>query len=164
LTQPHLDHPQEDVQHRAECLGLALQEVAQALRDRQHPLTYRQRREDPVDQMGSRLGHAPRVAGRTYPAAFARKRDQKIVSAVLASSAGEAVGQNAAFEVAAKLPLHVPRHVVPVGLPVAGERQVGLQMALHRAVQGCALGAAAVDAAAGRGLDREVHATGASGW
>ena len=37
LTQPRLDDPQEDVQHRAERLGIALQEVAQALRDRQHP-------------------------------------------------------------------------------------------------------------------------------
>ena len=126
LTQPRLDDAQQDVQHRAERLGIALQEVAQALRDRQHPLTHRQRREDLVDQMGSRLGHAPRVAGRAYPAAFARKRDQKIVSALLAPSAGEAVGQNAAFEVAAKLPLHVPRHAVPIGVPVAGERQVGL--------------------------------------
>jgi hypothetical protein len=36
-AQPRLGHPQEDVQNRAERLGIALQEVAQALRDRQHP-------------------------------------------------------------------------------------------------------------------------------
>ena len=153
------------MQHRAERLGVAVQEVAQALRDRQHPLAHRQRREDLVDQMRRRLGHAPGVAGRTYPAAFARKRDQEIVSALLAASAGEAVGQDAAFEVAAKLSLHVLRHALAVGVPLAGERQVGLQMALHRAVQRCALGAApAVDTAARRSLDREVHATVASGW
>jgi hypothetical protein len=102
-------------------------------------------------------GHTPRP--------LQDKGDQEIVSALFAAGPGEAVGQNAAFEVAAKLPLHVPRHAVPVGVPVAGERQVGLQMTLQRAVQRRALGAApAIDAAAGRGLDREVHATGASGW
>lgn len=72
------------------------------------------------------------------------------------------MSQNSAFQIAAKLPLHVPRHALAIIVPLAGERQVGLHMVLHRAVQGCALGAApAVDAAAGRGLDREVHATGA---
>ena len=92
--------------------GSRLQEVAQALGHRQHPLAHRQRREDLVDQMGGRLGHAPRVAGGTHAAAFAGKRDQEIVPALPAAGTGEAVGQNAAFEVAAKLPLHVLRHAV----------------------------------------------------
>ena len=92
LAQPRLDDPQQDVQHRTERLGIALQEVAQALRHRQHPLAHRQRREDLVNQMRRRLGHAPGVAGRTHPAAFARKRDQKIVPALPAAGTGEAVG------------------------------------------------------------------------
>jgi len=164
LAQPRLDDPQQDMQDRAERLGIALQKVAQALRDRQHPLAYRQRREDLVHQMRRHLSHAPGVARGTQRAALARKRDQKIVSALPAPGAGEAVGEDAAFEAAAKLPLHVLRHAAAIVVPLAGERQVSLEMALHRAVQRRALGAAsAVDSAAGRSLDREVHATVASG-
>jgi hypothetical protein len=94
------------------------------------------------------------------------KGDQKIVSTVPASSAREAVGENAALQIAAKLALHVPRHALAIGVPCAGECQVGLEMPLYRVVQGRALGAApAVDTAAGGWcLDREVHATVASGW
>jgi len=52
-----------------------------------------------------------------------------------------------------KLPLHVLRHALAIIVPLAGERQIGLQMPLHRAVQGRALGAAsAIDVAAGRGV------------
>ena len=40
----------------------------------------------------------------------------------------------AAEVAAAQLWLHVQRHTVPVGVPLAGERQVGLQMALDGVV------------------------------
>jgi len=83
------------------------------------------------------------------------------VPALPAAGPGEAVGQNAAFQIPTELPLHILPQALRV---VAGERHVGLQMALHRAVQWCVLGAAsAVDGAPGRSLDREVHATVASG-
>jgi hypothetical protein len=94
-------------------------------------LPHRQRWEDLVDQMGSGLGHAARVAGRTYPAAFARKGDQKIVSALATARTSETVGQDTAFEVATKLPLHVQRHTAPTIVPLAGKLQIGLQMRLQ---------------------------------
>ena len=59
-----------------------------------------------------------------------RKSDQEIVSTLPAPGAGEAVGQDAAFQIAAKLPLHILRHAVPIGVPLAGERQVGLESPL----------------------------------
>ena len=69
------------------------------------------------------------------------------------------MGQDAAFEIAAELPLHVPGHAVPIAAPLAGERQVGLQMALNSALQRRALGAAAaVDGARARRVDNGVHA------
>jgi hypothetical protein len=68
------------------------------------------------------------------------------------------VGEDAAFQIATVLPLHILRHGLPIGVPLAGERQVGLEMALNRAVQRGALGAAsAVDGAAGWILDCDVH-------
>jgi len=42
----------------------------------------------------------------------------------------------------AKLPLHVRGHPFGVEVPLAGEREIGLEMALDRAVERCALGAA----------------------
>ena len=98
-----------------------MQEIAQALRDRQYPWTHRQRRENLVHQMRRHLGHAPCVARGAHHAPFARKRDQEITSALPAPSPGEAVGQDAAFQMAAKLPLHILRHAV--ALPLVGERQ-----------------------------------------
>jgi len=122
-------------------------------------LAYRQRGEDLIDQMRGRLDHAPCVAGRTYRAAFARKGNQKIVPARPAAGPGEAVGQNAALEVAAELPLHVRRHAVPISVPLAAERQVGLEVPLDRLVQRRALGAAAaIHGARGRRVDGSVHA------
>ena len=94
LTPPprRLDDPQQDVQHRTDRLGIASQEVAQALRDRQHPLTHRQPRENLVHQMCRHLAHAPCVARGAHRTGLAGKRDQKIVPALPAAGAGEAVG------------------------------------------------------------------------
>jgi hypothetical protein len=157
LTQPRFDDPQKDVQHRAERLGIALQEIAQPFGHRQYPLTHRQRGKDLVGQMRRHLGHVPCVAGGTQRAALARKRDQEIVSAVPAAGTRETVSQDAAFEVAAKLPLHIRRHAP--ALPLLGLRQVGLEMALNRAVQRRVLGAAAtIHGARARSVDGGVHA------
>ncbi|MGA8056112.1 MAG: hypothetical protein WCA12_20020, partial [Burkholderiales bacterium] len=53
---------------------------------------------------------------------------------------------DAAFEITAELPFHVRGHPVGVEVPLAGEREIGLEMALDGAVERRALGAApAVD-------------------
>lgn len=60
-----------------------------------HIWTHWQRQEDLVHQMHRHLAHAPCVARGAHRAALARKRDQKIVSALPAAG----VGEDAAFQV-----------------------------------------------------------------
>ena len=79
------------------------------------------------------------------------------MSAAPTARTGETVGQDAAFEVATKLPLHVLRHAAAI-VALAGKFQIGLEMRLHRVVQRRALGATpAVDGARARRVDAGVH-------
>jgi hypothetical protein len=55
-AQRRLDATQEAGQHRIDRFGLALQEVAQALGHRQHPVAHRQRWKDMIDKMRGGLG------------------------------------------------------------------------------------------------------------
>jgi hypothetical protein len=55
-----------------------------------------------IGQMRGRLHHAPGVARRTYATAFTGEGDQESVPARVAVSAGKAMRQDAAFEIAAK--------------------------------------------------------------
>jgi hypothetical protein len=91
-TQMGLDDGQEDSQDGAEGLRFALQIPAQRLRHREHPLTHRQRRDDVIDQVRGGLRHAPGVAGRTQPAALARKRNEKTMPTVRAAGVRETIG------------------------------------------------------------------------
>ena len=50
-------------------------------------------------------------------------------------------GQDAAFEIAAEFPLRGCRHTLPVPVPFARQREVGLQVLLDEAVEDCLLGA-----------------------
>jgi len=93
--------------------GVALQEVAQALRHRKHPLPHRQRWQDAIGEMRCRLHHAPRVARWAHAAPLARERDQEIVPALPALPAprpGKARRKDSAFQVTAELPLDIRRH------------------------------------------------------
>lgn len=56
------NEPQEDAQHHVEHNPVAPHEVAQSLRDREHPLAHRQAGKNVVRQMRRRLQHASRVA------------------------------------------------------------------------------------------------------
>jgi hypothetical protein len=89
-----------------------------------------------VDQMGSRFYHPARVARGANTAAFSREGDENIMTALIATRPGKAVGEDAAFEIAAKLALGVGRHglLFPV---VLTERTKGLEMFLHHLVQRC---------------------------
>jgi hypothetical protein len=127
-------------------------------------LAHRQRREDLVHQMCGHLGHVSGVARRAHRAAFAGKCNQEIVSAVCAPGTGEAVGQDAALQIAAELRLHVLRHALAIGVPLAGERQIGFQMALNGAVQRSVFGVApAIDRARACALHAGLHLAGPSG-
>jgi hypothetical protein len=76
--------------------------VAQALRDRQHPLAHRQAGEDVIAQVRCGLGHSARVARGADAAAFAREGHQIVLTAVVATYPRKAVGKDAAFEVFAE--------------------------------------------------------------
>ena len=51
--------------------------------------------------------------------------------AVRTAGAGEAGGDDAAFEITPELPFHVGRHTLAVPVVFPGQREVGLQVLLH---------------------------------
>lgn len=55
-----------------------------------------------IDEMRRGFGHAPVGAGRAHAAALEGIGDHKIVAAVGAASAGKAVGEDVAFQIAAE--------------------------------------------------------------
>jgi hypothetical protein len=129
---------------------VALQVVAQAFRHRQHALAHWQPRHDVLGQMGGGLDHAPRVAGRTHPPALTRVGYRQVVTALATAGTGKAVGENAAFEVAAKFALDVGRHR-SARRTVTREFEPGRQVALHGAIEQCAFWLAAAIARGARG-------------
>src|SRR5512143_306256 len=100
--------------------------------------------------MGGGLDHAPGVAGRTHAPALARVGDQEVVPALATPGAGETLGKDAAFEVAAKFALDVGRHRT-ARRTVTREFEPGRQVALHGAIEQCALGLAAAVERGARG-------------
>lgn len=62
-----------------------------------------------IDQTCLCFGHPPGFARGTHAATLAGVGDQEIVLALVAVSSGETVGENAAFEIAAKCPLDIGR-------------------------------------------------------
>ena len=136
-AQALLHHAQEQAQSSTLKFGVAVQEVAQALRHRQDPLPHRQARQDVIGEMGRRRHHAPGVARGADAPALARERDQEVVPALPAAGAGEAVGKDAALQVTAELALDVGGYRF---ITRAGQREPGREVGLHGAVQQRALG------------------------
>ena len=120
---------------RALQISIAMQEVAQPLRHCQHPLAHRQWRQDVIGEMGRRRHHAPAVARGADPATLAREGDQEVVAALSAAGAGDAMGKDAAVEVAAELPLHLFRHRPLVIVTVAALGEPGLEVLLDAAIE-----------------------------
>ena len=103
-----------------------------------------------IDQMRGSFGHAPRIARGTHATTFAGVGDQKIVLALVAVGAGEAVGEDAAFEIAAEGSLDMGRRCFTV--LAAGEFQPGFEVGLDDAIPQRPLGTAALVAlGCGRG-------------
>ena len=119
-----LNHTQENAQCGLQCAlvalqVVALQVVAQAFGDRQHPLAHRQMGKYVVAQMGGGLGHAPGVARWADTAAFAGEGHQVVMPAVITAGASEDVGKDAAFQIFAKGFLYAGRRGMLIAL--AGE-------------------------------------------
>jgi hypothetical protein len=134
-AQLRLDGPQEDLQHAPPQLGVALQEVAQALGKGEHPLAHRQARKHVVDHVRRHLHHAPCVAGRTHPAPLAGERNQEVVPALGAPRPGETVCQDSALEVSTQLTLNPGRHAAALDLGRFPAREPGLPVLLHDPVE-----------------------------
>ena len=132
-TQLLFHHPQEHAQSSALEIGIAVQEIAQALGHRQHPLPHRQSRQDMIGEMCRRRDHAPGVARWTHAAPLARERDQEVVAALPAAGAGEAMGEDAAFQITAELTLDVGGYWVTI--PLAGQREPRLEVFLDAAIE-----------------------------
>ena len=106
-AQALLHHAQEQAQGGTLEVGVAVQEVAQALRHRQHPLPHRQAWEYVIGQMRRRLHHAPGIARRAHAAPLAGEGNEEVVPALPATGPGETVGEDAAVQIAAELALDV---------------------------------------------------------
>lgn len=134
------ERPEQDVEHGPGGRRIPVQEVAETLRDRQHPLADRDGRDHVVGEVGSGRRHAPRVAGGTDAPALAGEGDQEVVAAAGTSGASEAVGQDPAPEVGTELGLHEIRDGVSEGIGLLGPGQIRLQVTPHEPVQGRPLG------------------------
>ena len=139
-TQALLHRAQEHPQGRALEGGVAVQEVAQPLRHRQHPLPHWQAWEDVIRQMRRGLHHAPGIARRAHATSLAGERDQEVVAAVAAPRTREAVGEDAALQVAAELTLDISRNRTVVGVAVAALGEPGLEALLDAAIEHVWLG------------------------
>ena len=62
-----------------------------------------------IGQMGGALHHAPGVAGGADAPPFAGEGDEKVMAAVVPAGAGEAIGQDPAFEETPQFPFGVGR-------------------------------------------------------
>ena len=120
-AQRRFDLGQENPQHRIDQAGVTMKELAQPLRQREHPLPHRHLGVHMIHPMRGGLGHAPGAAGGADPAALAREGDQEVMPAVRAAHPGEAVGQNAAGQVLAELPLDVGGNGIAVRLATPRE-------------------------------------------
>ena len=90
--------------------------------------------------MRCRRDHAPGVARRAHAAPLAGEGDEEVVPTVAAPCPREAVGEDAAREVAAEFALDVGRHWVAVSEPIAPEREPRREVGLHGAIEQGALG------------------------
>jgi len=99
-----------------------------------------QARDDTVGQMRGALHHAAGGAGGAHAPTFTGLGDQEVVSARSAAATGEAVGEDAAVEVAAEFTLGGCGRARPGAIIL--KRQPGGKMGVHRAIEQCALGLA----------------------
>lgn len=117
------------------------QSIAEAVRQRQHPLAHRHPREHFVDEVGGAFSHPSPPTTRTKAAPLAGEGQEALEGAVGAAQPREAVGQGPAREELAELLLNEAGQPVAVA-PVGGLPQEGLQMFADDGVEDGVLGVA----------------------
>jgi hypothetical protein len=112
--------------------------VAQAIRQRQHPLPDRQSAEHVVRQVGGQLGHTSAAARPAKPASLARERHKDLVSAIVAAETGEAARQHPASDKLSQFTLDEERHSFAAA-SLAGLGEERFEVLADHAVQNGAL-------------------------
>src|SRR5437016_2482891 len=97
--------PSGDAEHRAAERVIVGEEIAQAVRKREHPLAHGNVRQDVIDEVGGLLRHAAAAAARTKAASFARERHEALEGTALAPNARDASAERAAAQELPELPL-----------------------------------------------------------
>ncbi len=100
---------------------------------REYPLTYRHGGQNAIDQVRGGVGHAPPCAARAEAAELTGEGDEKIVTARIAVRAHEAVSEDTAAEIVAKLGFNVARERCAVALARMGEER--LEVLAHERVE-----------------------------
>ena len=95
--------------------GPVMKKGPEALGNGKDPLADGHVGKDVIHQVSRGLGHALRVTGRADASALAGERNEEVIAAARASGPSEAVGQDAAGEIAPELLFHVIRHAVAGG-------------------------------------------------
>ena len=149
--------PEEDGEHGTRYLGRLVQEGPKPLGDGEHPLADGEVRDHLVGQVRRHLGHAPGVAQGADAATLAGEGQQPVMPAVRAPHPREAVGEDAAPQVAAKVALHPPGDAPAHGVGILRLGDEGLEVVLHRRVQGRLGGTAG-------SIDPAVTRLGPTGW
>jgi hypothetical protein len=117
------------------------QTVAQAIGERQDPLTYRHVREHLLDECSGVFGHAAPATARAEATALAREGQKAFEGAVGAPKPRETVGEHAAGEEVSELLLDEAGQAVSVtALP--GFSEEGLEVLANDGMQGRVLGVA----------------------
>jgi hypothetical protein len=110
------DGAEQDAQHGAGQARVVGQKGADPLRQGEHPLAERQRRQHLVGEVGGHLHRAAGVAGGADAAALAGEGHEALGGARVAADAGEAVGEDAAAEVGAEVFLDPLRGALAIGV------------------------------------------------
>jgi hypothetical protein len=124
----------EDVDRSGEEPGIPRQVQPHLPREAQDPLPDGNLGEDPVHEIGRRVGHPPAHAGRTEPATFAGEGDDLVMPAIRTAHPGEAVGQNSAVEIALELLPDISRQSFATA-PEGRNLQEGRQVLLDHLVE-----------------------------
>src|SRR5438093_1831049 len=130
--------PSGDAEHRAAERVIVGEEIAQAVRQREHPLAHGDVRQDVIDEVCGLLRHAAAAAARTKAASFARERHEALEGTALAPNAREASAERAARQELAELSLDEAGE--PAAIAAVGDlAQDGFQVLAHDAMEDGAL-------------------------
>ena len=145
--------PDEDAEDGAAEAVVPGEQVAQAVGEAQHPLADGDAGQHTIHEVGGALGHAAAPATGAEATALAGEGDQPLQGAGVAPEPREAVGEDAAGQELAELPLHEPGEAGAVGaLSRFLEKgvQVGADDGVEDAAYATPVGADVRQAAAGR--------------